>query len=709
MLKMDTKQRNENEDDSLIKADEDFRNLCFKITSRNMEKSPKKKLFPKCRPTKLALRPSMIDRACLKSAVLSSTPMTINKANAFTPHNCQSYSPIDNHLSMSNRKEQSGPMTRVERLKHSEVEDKSSKTVEEELTEISTKNSSKKLTPRISKGKSLNDIVEKLADPNKEENHNVLNKTAQTTFNSCGTNVSATNRLVKSFSKCKAKERQTQTGLSLENNMLLHSPSTSGGSEGMSIRTFDDEDLAVNAFKKGGSVSLCNDDILEEVSVDDGLPWRAPSRLDDLRPVQEAMTEIINSSEDYSDDTFLPRSSKKTKVFHNKKKVTNKKSRKSKNSWKELFASAKKDKSKKGKTECSLKLKAKGKMSPDGVASASKKGLRSSKNRIESPTEFRRLEETVDDVLGSPPSHVPKTPPPVKRTPRGELKRAADALPEGKSGEQRENDDLTSKHIQLSTKRKCPARKNKSNVTSHPRLNLLSMTEEDPVETSNTSRPGNNVTVKSRARRTSPKKRGRTSDKKSPTGPETWEQPIADVLGSPVLDDSAVHKNTKKTLPGESKRMEDVSRKLFPLEELATSEQPEDEHVTSTQLPTKKRRDHALKAKPDSTKSPSSNLTGGAVGPSKGRPSKKTRALPVDRVGGRTENVIGSPPLGDHTRGQKKTRPKKKKALLDDPPENVNSNIRRSTRERRQAPSRGVGVVICKSLKEYNSFSKYFD
>lgn len=55
---------------------------------------------------------------------------------------------------------------------------------------------------------------------------------------------------------------------------------------------------------------------------------------------------------------------------------------------------------------------------------------------------------------------------------------------------------------------------------------------------------------------------------------------------------------------------------------------------------------------------------GGAVGPSKGRPSKKTRALPVDRVGGRTENVIGSPPLGDHTRGQKKTRPKKKKALL---------------------------------------------
>jgi hypothetical protein len=73
------------------------------------------------------------------------------------------------------------------------------------------------------------------------------------------------------------------------------------------------------------------------------------------------------------------------------------------------------------------------------------------------------------------------------------------------------------------------------------------------------------------ARRTSPKKRGRTSDKKSPTGPETWEQPTADVLGSPVLDDSAVHKNTKKTLPGESKRMEDVSRKLFPLEELATS------------------------------------------------------------------------------------------------------------------------------------------
>jgi hypothetical protein len=137
--------------------------------------------------------------------------------------------------------------------------------------------------------------------------------------------------------------------------------------------------------------------------------------------------------------------------------------------------------------------------------------------------------------------------------------------------EQRENDDLTSKHIQLSTKRKCPARKNKPNVTSHPRLNLLSMTEEDPVETSNTSRPGNNVTVKSRARRTSPKKRGRTSDKKSPTGPETWEQPTADVLGSPVLDDSAVHKNTKKTLPGESKRMEDVSRKLFPLEELATS------------------------------------------------------------------------------------------------------------------------------------------
>jgi hypothetical protein len=71
----------------------------------------------------------------------------------------------------------------------------------------------------------------------------------------------------------------------------------------------------------------------------------------------------------------------------------------------------------------------------------------------------------------------------------------------------------------LSTKRKYPARKNKPNVTSHPRLNLLSeftklfildvfvqkhfffvvgMTEEDPVETSNTSRPGNNVTVKSR-------------------------------------------------------------------------------------------------------------------------------------------------------------------------------------------------------------------
>jgi hypothetical protein len=47
--------------------------------------------------------PSMVDRACLKSAVLNSTSMTINKASAFTPHNCQSYSPIDDH----NRKKNS--------------------------------------------------------------------------------------------------------------------------------------------------------------------------------------------------------------------------------------------------------------------------------------------------------------------------------------------------------------------------------------------------------------------------------------------------------------------------------------------------------------------------------------------------------------------------------------------------------------------------
>jgi hypothetical protein len=84
--------------------------------------------------------PSMVDRACLKSAVLNSTSMTINKASAFTPHNCQSYSPIDDH---NRKKKQSISLVRVEPLKHSEAEDKSSKTFEEKLKEISMRNSSK--------------------------------------------------------------------------------------------------------------------------------------------------------------------------------------------------------------------------------------------------------------------------------------------------------------------------------------------------------------------------------------------------------------------------------------------------------------------------------------------------------------------------------------------------------------------------------------
>jgi hypothetical protein len=122
------------------------------------------------------------------------------------------------------------------------------------------------------------------------------------------------------------------------------------------------------------------------MTVDVRLPWRTPSIVEDLSSVPGALTEIINSSEVSSDDTFMPRSSKKTKVYHNKKRVTNKKSSKSKNSSKELFASSKKDKSKKVEAECSLKRNAKGKVSPDGVGNASKVKLWSNKNWIESPT-----------------------------------------------------------------------------------------------------------------------------------------------------------------------------------------------------------------------------------------------------------------------------------------------------------------------------------
>jgi hypothetical protein len=106
-----------------------------------------------------------------------------------------------------------------------------------------------------------NEIVEKFSDPNNEENHNVLNKTVQTTSNSCVPNINARNRLARSFSKYNVKERPTQTGVSLERNVLLYSPSIWSESEGMSISSIS---TFVNTFKKGGSVSLCNEELMDD-------------------------------------------------------------------------------------------------------------------------------------------------------------------------------------------------------------------------------------------------------------------------------------------------------------------------------------------------------------------------------------------------------------------------------------------------------------
>ncbi|XP_063932877.1 uncharacterized protein LOC135144739 isoform X6 [Zophobas morio] len=329
------------EDDSLQECERRFREICMKVMNKNHAKSPRKKLFGNTGPLqKIALRPSMIDRACLKKTVFSSTPMPHNKQQPFTPDSSGSVSPISD-CAKENESKNSQPIVEANRLNFSEGQNKSvisissnnvsqekegsrSMSVKKNANDSIVKTKSMNVSANDGKREKLNNIVSKLILNNSVATDSVpatTNKLIQTSDNSRmhGQKPAISNQLSKALLRTKpnTQVRETQTGTSLCGSVRRRSSSLSDMSDNPISVCETSRILALNLVVNKSDESSSDHD----VTPDAGVPWRVPSGLQDHIPPVPNEDRFPNFLEEtLDDDTFLPKPPKKKKVFVNKKK-----------------------------------------------------------------------------------------------------------------------------------------------------------------------------------------------------------------------------------------------------------------------------------------------------------------------------------------------------------------------------------------------------
>ena len=309
--------------------------------NKNHAKSPRKKLFGNTGPLqKIALRPSMIDRACLKKTVFSSTPMPHNKQQPFTPDSSGSVSPISD-CAKENESKNSQPIVEANRLNFSEGQNKSvisissnnvsqekegsrSMSVKKNANDSIVKTKSMNVSANDGKREKLNNIVSKLILNNSVATDSVpatTNKLIQTSDNSRmhGQKPAISNQLSKALLRTKpnTQVRETQTGTSLCGSVRRRSSSLSDMSDNPISVCETSRILALNLVVNKSDESSSDHD----VTPDAGVPWRVPSGLQDHIPPVPNEDRFPNFLEEtLDDDTFLPKPPKKKKVFVNKKK-----------------------------------------------------------------------------------------------------------------------------------------------------------------------------------------------------------------------------------------------------------------------------------------------------------------------------------------------------------------------------------------------------
>ncbi|XP_063921868.1 uncharacterized protein LOC135136498 isoform X1 [Zophobas morio] len=327
------------EDDSLQECERRFREICMKVINKNHAKSPRKKLFGNTGPLqKIALRPSMIDRACLKKAVFSSTPMPHNKQQPFTPDSSGSVSPISD-CAKENESKNSQPIVEVNRLNFSEGQNKSvisissnnvsqekegsrSMSVKKNANDSIVKTKSMNVSASDGKREKLNNIVSKLIlNKSVDSVPATTNKLIQTSDNSRMhvQKPAISNQLSKALLRTKpnTQVRETQTGTSLCGSVRRRSSSLSDMSDNPISVCETSRILALNLVVNKSDESSSDHD----VTPDAGVPWRVPSGLQDHIPPVPNEDRFPNFLEEtLDDDTFLPKPPKKKKVFVNKKK-----------------------------------------------------------------------------------------------------------------------------------------------------------------------------------------------------------------------------------------------------------------------------------------------------------------------------------------------------------------------------------------------------
>ena len=307
--------------------------------NKNHAKSPRKKLFGNTGPLqKIALRPSMIDRACLKKTVFSSTPMPHNKQQPFTPDSSGSVSPISD-CAKENESKNSQPIVEANRLNFSEGQNKSvisissnnvsqekegsrSMSVKKNANDSIVKTKSMNVSASDGKREKLNNIVSKLIlNKSVDSVPATTNKLIQTSDNSRmhGQKPAISNQLSKALLRTKpnTQVRETQTGTSLCGSVRRRSSSLSDMSDNPISVCETSRILALNLVVNKSDESSSDHD----VTPDAGVPWRVPSGLQDHIPPVPNEDRFPNFLEEtLDDDTFLPKPPKKKKVFVNKKK-----------------------------------------------------------------------------------------------------------------------------------------------------------------------------------------------------------------------------------------------------------------------------------------------------------------------------------------------------------------------------------------------------